>query len=446
MEITKFQSNQKEFTRLNALLLVVFSILFQPVLCTGTSPSRENTGINLTETEIPQFIYTEGYDLQQVIDKAPKHSTIICNRNRQLTIAVPIIINKPLTLKGLNARLPENLGKSAILEVKSKGVAITDFELRGNAATVSQSERAALIKVFFGDFRIERGFVENSSKEGIEVDPQEFPEPIEGGTIRDIVGRGCVRDVISLGGPAGPEQHVRNILLENISGYDSSLRGPVEVSDGCVNITVRKIYAENCLYAVDVQDHNKQEINSSVLITDVHAVRCTHAIRTRNHPNGHSNLTISNITAEQCKKTLYVSNTDLVTIQSVKIIGYAGEGPVMSAENCNFLTVRNIILIDCASRSEGLLVENCDNVTMDGVKLKNSGSLSSGVTYRISDDKIFSNLFISHVSGKGARDAGIVLEKMNKNAMLTDYIISNNIAKVADRIEGLNRIVVNNLD
>jgi hypothetical protein len=400
----------------------------------------------IIQNEAPATIYTDGDDLQQVIDNAPHHSTVICNRNRQLVLSVPIIISKPLTLKGINAALPENLGNTPLIEVKSEGVTITDFVLRGNAATVSQDDRAALLTVFFGDFRIERGRVENSSKEGIEVDQQEFPNPIDGGVIRDIVGRGCVRDVISLGGPAGPEPHIQNILVENIRGYNSSKRGTVEVSDGCVNVTVRKIFTEDCFYAIDIQDHNKQEINRNVLIDDVYALRCTHAVRTANHLNGHSNLTLMNITAEQCKKTFYVSNTENVTIQNVKIVGYTGEGPAISVTNCNGLTVRDITLIDCTSREAGLLVENCSDVIIDGVMLKNTESLSSAVAYRISENRAFSNLSITNVHAKNTGDAGIVLEKGSRSTSFSDYIISGNITMVADRIGGTNGLIINNID
>lgn len=402
--------------------------------------------LNAQQAELNNdHIYTEGNNLQQLIDSVPDYSIIICNPNKELLVPTPIEINKPLTLKGLHARLPEKLGKQSIIEIKSENVTITDFELTGNANTIPQSERAALITVYTGGFRIERGLVRNSSKEGIEVDQREFPKPVDGGVIRDIEGRACVRDVISLGGPAGPEQHVCNVLIENIRGYNSSMRGPVEVSDGCVNITVRKVYAENCSYAIDVQDHNKKEINRHVLIDDVYALNCNHAVRTGNHPNGHSYLTITNITAEKCKKMMYVYNTNNVNMQNIRIISYAGEGPAMYVKNCNNLILRDLALINCTSKEEGILVENCNNVTIDGIRMKNSENLSTCVSYVISEDKNFSNLFISRVSGKDAQDAGIVLEKTNENAVLTDYIISNNIATVTDWIRGYNGLLINNI-
>lgn len=405
-----------------------------------------NAPVPVVLNERPKSIYTDGDDLQQVINEAPQYSTIICNRNRQLTIDVPIIIDKPLTLKGLNARLPAGLGKSSVIEIRAKGVTITDFELLGNTATVNQNDRAALMKVFFGDFRIERGYLENSSKEGIEVDQQESQFPIDGGTIRDIVGRGCMRDVISLGGPAGPEPHVRNVHLENIRGYNSPLRGSVEVSDGGVNITVSNIYAENCYYAIDIQDHNKQEINRHIVVDNVHAVKCIHAIRTQNHSNGHSNLSITNVTAENCKKTLFVSNTDFVNIQNVKIIGYEGEGPAMSVTNCKILTILDVILADCISGEEGLLIENCNDVILDGVRLSNSNNLLSAVTFRLSSSNNYRNLIIRNVFANELQGAGIILEKTDPGILMENYLITNNFSKIKDNINGNKALIINNLN
>ncbi|MCG8305740.1 MAG: hypothetical protein MI975_00015 [Cytophagales bacterium] len=444
MKISKTQSERNKNNKYQWLCILLFvslvGLLYNCYMREGDKGWSE-----LPPTEISPLIYTDGDHLQQVVDAAPPHATIICNRNKQLLISAPITIAKPLTLKGLNARLLDKSVGTSIIEVKSEGVTITDFSLYGNAEAVSQKERAALLTIYAGDFRIERGIVENSSKDGIEVDPRTCTIPIEGGVIRDIVGRGCVRDVISLSGPAGPEAHVRNVLVENIRGYNSPARGAVEISDGCEHITARKIYAEHCLYAVDVQDHNKQEVNRDILVSDVYALHCTHAIRTFNRPNGHSNLSIMNITAEQCKETLYVSNTDGVNIRNVRIVGYGGEGPAISVTNCDVLVIRDITIINCTSRETGLLVENCSEVTIDGIKLLNSDSLSSGVTFSISTDKIYENLFIGNVSAKSVRKAGIILEKKNKDVTLTDYIVSNNIARVEDHIRGRNGFVNNNL-
>ena len=426
--------------------LSLFLLLSLFACTSGKQEGSSGFSLCKNQDEFPSIIYSEGDNLQKVIDSAPAYSTIICNSNYELMVSEPIVINKPLTLNGLNARLPDKLGKRSIIEIKSENVTITDFELTGNASTVPQSERAALITIYTGSFHIESGLVKNSSKEGIEVDQREFPNPVDGGVIRDIVGKGCMRDVVSLGGPAGPEPHIRNILVENIRGYDSSLRGTVEVSDGAENITVRKIYAENCVYALDIQDHNKHEINSNVLISDVYAVRCTHAIRTANHANGHSSLTLQNITAEHCEKALYVYNTEGVTIQNVRIEGYNGKDPAMLIANCNALTIRDLTFSNCNSEVEGLLLKDCNNITVDGVRLLNSNKLLSGITFRLSTVNDYENLIIHNVCANKVQDAGIILERTNPKITLKNYIISDNISKIHDHIKEDNRLLTNNLN
>ena len=395
-----------------------------------------------------KLIYPKGRDLQQVIDAAPPYSIVVCDRNQQLTISTPVVIRKPLTLRGLNARLPDRLGKTSILEVESEHVTITDFALRGNADTVAQEARAPLIRIYTGNFRVVRGVFENSSKDGVEVSPLARSGDIVGGVIRDIVGRGVVRDVVSLSGTLGDRNpQVRNVLIENIRGYDSPLRGSVEVSDGTDHITVRKVYAENCIYAIDLQDHNKKpEINRNIIINDVYALNCRHAIRTANHRFGHANLTMMNITAEQCQHPLQVSNTDRVTIQDVRIIDHKGGGAAMTVQSCDGLTIRDVIIMNSASDGAGLLVQNCQDVIIDGVSLlQKTEGLSSGVRFHISRDRAFSNLRIRNVSAKNVQDAGVILENRSKNGTLADYIVSGNIARVSDRIQGTNGLVINNI-
>jgi hypothetical protein len=403
---------------------------------------------SVTDINHPSVIYLQNHDLQEVIDAAPAHSIVFCNRNQQLTISTTVVIRKPLTLRGLNARLPDGLGKTSILEVESEYVTITDFTLRGNADTVAQEVRAPLIRIYNGNFRVERGVFENSSRDGVQVSPRARSSDIVGGVIRDIVGNGVVRDVVSLSGTSGDRNpQIRNVLIENIRGYDSSLRGTVEVSDGTDHITVRKIYAENCIYAIDLQDHNnKVEINRNIIINDVYALNCRHAIRSANHPFGHANLTMMSITAEQCQQPLQVSNTDRVTIQDVRIINHKGSGAAMTINNCDGLTIRDVIIMNSVSHGAGLLVRNCQNVMIDGVSLlQKTEGLSSGVRFSISRNRAFSNLRIHNVSAKNVQDAGVILESRSKNGTLTDYIISGNIAQVLDRIQGNNGLVINNI-
>lgn len=393
------------------------------------------------------LIYFEGTNIQNAVDSAQPFSTIIFNRNEQLLISSPILVKKPLILIGLNAFLPDSLGKTSILDIFSENVSVTDFALTGNANTVSQNDRAALINIYAGSFRIERGVFNNSSKDGVKISPEQDSNGITGGVIRDIVGRGCVRDVVSISGTNG-ENHacVKNILVENIRGYNSLLRGPVEVSDGSENITVRNIYAENCIYAVDWQDHNsKSEINRNVVINNVYALNCRYAIRNAVHDFGHSYLTITDITAENCEEPIKLLNTSQVFVQNIRIIGQNGNKIPFFAGNCHGLTVKNVTIENTNSSLEGIRLENCDEVLIDGITfLGNSTNFSSLVMYNISENKIFNNLRILNVCVENVSTAGITLEKEN-NATLENYIVSGNTAKIDDRINGKNAIISNNI-
>lgn len=423
-------------------VIAIFSMTMG--VCSAQNNKVENQYSINVESTLIQF---NGTDLQSAIDSAPPFSTIICNRNNQLTISQTVLIKKPITLKNLNAILPDSLGKTSILEVYSEDVAISDFYLTGNANTVDQADRAPLIRIYKSNFRLESGLFENSSKDGVEIAPLLNTEDIDGGVVRDIVGRGCVRDVISINGTHDKKSaYVRNILVENIRGYDSSMRGSVEVSDGSENITVRKIYAENCVYAVDWQDHSrKTEINRNVLLDDIYALNCRYAVRNAVKDFGHTNLTITNIIAEKCEQPLKIANTSNVIIQNVRIIDHLGGKIPILARNCNGLTMRNISISNSTSDKEGILIENCNEVLIDGVSFMGSlESLSSAITYSISNDQVFENLRIKNVSAKMINNAGIILEKKN-NASLKNYLISDNLSQVSDRIQGKNGRVINNL-
>lgn len=391
--------------------------------------------------------FHSGTELQKYIDSVAPYSTVMCDRNQQLVIDSPIIIKKPLSLIGLNAVLLDGLGKTSILEVLSEEVSLLDFKLRGNANTVDQAERAALIRIYKSNFYLERGLFENSSKDGVQISPMKNSEDIDGGVVRDIVGRGCVRDVISIGGShLDQSAYVRNLLVDNIRGYDSSLRGSVEVSDGSENITVRKIYAENCIYAVDWQDHSrKTEINRNVLIDDVYALNCRYAIRNAVHDFGHTNLTLTNIIAEKCQEPFKLANTSNLKVQNVRIIDHQGNKNPIVIRNCTGLTIQNVSVVNSTSDKEGILIENCEDVLVDGVTFSgNVENLATGLVYSIDENRIFKNLRITNVNSKSIQKEGIILKK-DKNARLENFIISGNISKIKDLIKGDKGLVINNL-
>jgi hypothetical protein len=386
-------------------------------------------------------------DLQKLVDAAGSNTVLRCDPNQQLTLSVPVTIRKPLTVVGLHARLPEKLSSTPLLIVESPGVAITDFELVGNADSVPQKERAPLMIIRAGDFRVERGQFLNSSKDGVMIDADEATGDIVGGIVRDIVGRGVVRDVVSISGSSGNGHRIRNVLVDNIRGYDSRLRGAVEVSDGTDNITVRKVYAEASVYAVDVQDHNKPgQSNRNVVIEDIYAIRCKHALRTANSRKGHDRLIVRDITAENCASPIQISHTANVHLSNVRVINHDGGKPPIHLQDCHGLTVRDVFVENASGKGAGLLIENCDDTVVDGFLLRGqTNSLVAAVCFRITTKDNFSGLRISNVSARMGAESGILLESTGKEkGTLSNYLISGNLATVVDQIQGAHGIVIDN--
>src|SRR5688572_12955351 len=258
-------------------------------------------------------VYVDGRNLQQVIDAAAPNAVIVCDPNEQLVLS-GVTISKPLTLRGLRARLPKKLGNTPLLIVKARGVTVCDFDLTGNVDSVPQSERAPLIVIAAGDFRVENGRVTDSSKDGVMIDGGYLGPgagDLIGGVVRDVVGRNISRDVVSISGSGGTGQLIRNVLVDNIRCHGSPRRGCVEVSDGVDNITVRKVFAEDCVYGVDIQDHRQPgQADRHVVVQDVYALRCKHAVRTDNKALGHAHVTLRDITADKCIDPLRLSNID----------------------------------------------------------------------------------------------------------------------------------------
>ncbi len=425
--------------------VALFLIAFANSGCTTLSKrSDESPTVNAKH---PMIIEVNGRDLQKVLDSAPPNSFVICNRNQPLILSTPLTIRKPITLQGLNAQLPKGLGKTPLLVVEAESVAITDFEMTGNGDSVPQKDRCALLLIRGGGFRVERGVFVNSSKDGVMIDgPSVEGRDIVGGIVRDIVGRGCIRDVVSISGGGVHGHRIRNVLVNNIRGYDSSKRGAVEVSDGTDNITVRKVYAEKSVYAVDIQDHSKPgEINSNVVVEDVYAIDCTHAIRTANRLLGHSNLTLHDITAQSCNAPIQISNTSNVTLQNVRVLDHPAGKPPISISDCNGVSIRDIAVRNSVHFGPALLIENCNDAFIDGLTLQTgTKTLSSGVCFLAAGYATLSGLRIHHIKAQNVTSAGILLERLGK-AELTDYIISDNFAQVLDRIQGQRAVITDNL-
>jgi len=377
--------------------------------------------------------------LQQLIDAAPSNSVVQCDPNRVLTLAGPVTVRKPLTLSGLRARLPEKLGNTSLIVVEASGVAVTDFEMTGNADSVDQADRAPLLIIRGGDFRVERGTFLNSSKDGVMIEADGTNEQdLVGGVVRDVIGRGVVRDTVSISGSSGKGRKIRNVLVDNVRCYDSRLRGAVEVSDGTDNITVRKVYAESAVYAIDVQDHNQTgQSNRNVVVEDIYALKCKHALRTANSRKGHGNLTIRDITAEQCAIPVQISHTENVNLSGVRVLDHTGKPPIQITD-CSGVTVRDVLIQNAIIQGAALVLQNCDEVVVDGFNVRGAtNQLESAVYYRINRAQTFTGLRIVNVMARHVSDAGIVLESSKETGTLTDYLVSGNLTTVRDKIRGL---------
>ena len=421
--------------------LLICSTLIVVSLCTS------NRSISDDQTTSSS---TSGYqELQAAIDAAAAHDTVRFDPAREFILEQPVHVNKPITITGLNASLPPELGKSSLMIVQSDGVTIRDFEMIGNADSVVQKMRAPLLQIRANDFRVENGVFRNGSKDGVmieSVDIDGADREIAGGVIRDIVGYDMMRDLVSIGG-GNEGSRVRNVLVENIRCYGNPLRGAVEVSDGTAHITVRKVYAERCVYAVDVQDHGKSsQINGHILIQDVYAKECGVAIRNDNRPFGHHDLTIRDVTAEDCHQALRLKNTKRLTVDNIRVLGH-GDGEVIPIRifDCDSLSISNVFFSRAHPDVYAMAIQDCHDVRVAGVSYQ--GALDGGglLNFVAIADEVFSGLHVSGVCGVGLQDA-IVLSRENDNGGLTDYLITGNMATVQDQINGERGFVTGNID
>ncbi len=381
-------------------------------------------------------IQVDATALQQEIDRAPPHSLLMADPSQQVEVDETIRIAKPLTLVGLNMRLQPGLAKTPILEVLAEDVRIREFVLEGNGDSVEQSDRAPLIVVRRGRFRIENGQTNNSAKDGVMITPVPEHGDIEHGVIRNLTARDTIRDVVSIGGRGDEGLYVRHLVVENIRSYGSRLRGPVEVSDGSEHITVRDIYAESSFYGVDVQDHSRPGmINRHIVIDGVQVKDCITAVRTANRDFGHDGLTIRNVTgtdfrAHDVWSPLHVRNTRNVLIENVRIAGGPRNRPWVYVQNSDNVTLRNVTLVEAGTDGAALVVEDAENALVDNVVVAGERQPKRGVEYRISADETFGGLRIRNVVAPGAGEAGIVVENLSQSGRLASYSITDNIATV----------------
>jgi hypothetical protein len=399
----------------------------------------------------PPVVYVGEGGLQAAIDAAPLYGTVVADRARQIEISTTVRIAKPISLVGLNARLKAGLGRTPIIEVAAEGVKIRDFLLEGNTASVSQEDRAPLIRVMRGRFVIENGETNHSSRDGVQINAAAGSGHIEHGVIRNLIARGTIRDAVSISGAGEEGLFVRHLMVENIRAYGSRLRGSVEVSDGSEYITVRDVYAESCAYGVDLQDHNRRgQVNRHIIIDGLHVKDTPIAVRTANHEFGHDGLTIRNVTGTDwpanARYAFEVRNTANVLIENVRIYGARGE-TALRILNSDNVTLRNLAFINCSPKEAALLVEDADNALIDNVVVQGKGKEQPeiGVLYRVRADEQFGGLRIRNVQSEGVRGTGIVLQNTSKSGTLASYTIAGNLATVRDGFASGRRLVEGNL-
>jgi hypothetical protein len=223
----------------------------------------------------------------------------------------------------------------------------------------------------------------------------------------------------------------------------------LSISTNCTdNITVRKVYAESAVYAIDVQDHNQPgQANRNVVLEDIYAVRCKHALRTANSHKGHVNLTVRDITAEQCAIPVQISHTENVNLGNVRVLDPAGGKPPIQITDCHGVSIRDVLVQNATIKGPALLLQNCDENVVDGFNVRGqTNKLESAICFRLTRQETFSGLRISNVSVRDVTEAGIVLEATGKQkGTLTDYLVTGNLATVQDKIQGRHAVVTNNL-
>ena len=163
---------------------------------------------------------------------------------------------------------------------------------------------------------------------------------------------------------------VRDVTVENIRLERSYHRGAVEASDGTDNITIRNVFAQDAVYAVDVQDHGAPSApNTNILVEHIEALRCKHALRTANGPRGHAQLTLRNIRAIECALPLQISHTTGVQIEQLNILGHTDPKlPPVQLKNCAEVVLKTATIQSRAFAGDPVQLRNTTGVLVEGLK------------------------------------------------------------------------------
>ncbi|MBD3378613.1 hypothetical protein GF406_26535 [candidate division KSB1 bacterium] len=424
-----------------------FFNLILVLTCMGFfSLSHPQTTSTIHQNEPAKIIHVKNSNWHQTIAQAPPHSKLIFDRNTFVTLQSSLVIEKPLILTGIRARLADGITDQPLIKVIADDVTITDFHLYGNRGTLPRKGRHVLLEIRASGFYVENGRFINGSKDGMMIHTPSAGGNIVGGVIKNLIGRDNGVDVVSIDG-GGKGQSISNLLVENIRCYNSVEKGAVEVADGCENITVRTVYAENSLYAVDIQDHGKHgKINRNVVVDDVYALNCEHAVRTGLHPNGHENITLLNIVSEKCHRPLRLRNITNLKVHNVTVLDQEGDEHLIYIRECDEVSFRDITVRNATFAGPAMIVENVDRFMMDRFILDGDiDSITCGIAYQINREQPFSGLLIQNCLLPRSLHPGILLESTNKKSTLTDYFICHNVANIVDGIRGERAIIKDNI-
>lgn len=381
--------------------------------------------------------------MQDVVNAAKPHDIIMADPNITLIVRETIIIDKPLTISGLRAQVPDNLGGVGVLHVIADGFRMDNFHLIGNRHS-DFVDRATLLTLEGSNFVVEQGVIEQASRHGIMVRATEERSP-QNGVVRDIIGYDVARDHVSIEGH-GDGHVVKNVVVERIRGYGSENRGVVEVADGSENVTVRDIYGENVRYGVDFQDHDGRgtyQPNINTIIENVFVRRASHTVRASTSISvgkggddppstgfGHRNLTIRNIggiewadtyepgpdgRSQKMAMPIVVNYTDNVLIENVDIIG-VGE-TIYSAFlilNSSNVRVNNVHIDSVSVYREAMLIENSSDVLLNSISINASHRVETeavAVRYRLNADGVYKNFRVNDLIAHGSTNR-IIMEAL----------------------------------
>mmetsp|Transcript_30225 Transcript_30225/g.115905 ORF Transcript_30225/g.115905 Transcript_30225/m.115905 type:complete len:394 (-) Transcript_30225:1594-2775(-) len=341
--------------------------------------------------------------LKTQIEDAPINAELVAYDSCVWTVDETIRVRNPVTIRGVTARLPDGLGNTPLLEVRTEGFTMTDFEFTGNIESVAFEDRESLIAVAMGGFHIARGVLRSSSQHGIRVNPMGFyRQDIVGGVLRDLVGYGNRRDLVSITSMRKGEYISRNIVADNLRAYNQLERGTIEVTDGAKDVYISNVYAENCFYAVDIQDHDEGNSNSvaqvnRVFVSNVIAMNCTWAIHSETFIAGHSDISISGVVATDCMNAVLLDRINRLTLTDVKVINGRNESTQVDIAHAKYVNLREISFAGGVGESSAITLRQSEKVRIQDVTLADDTKFKYGVTVNatVPEQEAFATLSFS---------------------------------------------------